>query len=37
MGNTNDPRDLPTATVIQASQRHHSSNPGAYPHPRAAI
>ena len=31
-----DPKDLPTATVIQASQRHHS-NPGAYPHPRAAI
>jgi hypothetical protein len=31
-----DPKDLPTATVIQASQRHHS-NPGIYPHPRAAI
>jgi len=30
-----DPKDLPTATVIQASQRHH--NHAAHPHPRAQI
>lgn len=31
-----DPKDLPTATVIQASQRHHQY-PIGHPHPRAQI
>ena len=33
-----DPKDLPTATVIQASQRHNTyHHSGAHSHPRPAI